>query len=150
MAVSSPLLIQHALFLFLLIYITLCSSPSSFQLRGHEKCLSNSHRNNSSIKGQASQARSEWPVVDDQFSCNDLLLQAFNFVAMKSARQIRIEIILQSKTSWCTSIQQLGVVASRPGDFVAGCGSFKAKTTGKGGHAAIPQDFLSSSFNTCN
>ncbi|KAE8023403.1 hypothetical protein FH972_009098 [Carpinus fangiana] len=32
-----------------------------------------------------------------------------------------------------------GVVASRPGDFLAGCGSFKAKINGKGGHAAIPQ-----------
>ncbi|KDO82610.1 hypothetical protein CISIN_1g013395mg [Citrus sinensis] len=32
-----------------------------------------------------------------------------------------------------------GVVASRPGDFLAGCGSFKAKISGKGGHAAIPQ-----------
>ena len=33
----------------------------------------------------------------------------------------------------------LGVVASRPGDFLAGCGSFKAKIKGKGGHAGIPQ-----------
>ncbi|CAK7332777.1 unnamed protein product [Dovyalis caffra] len=32
-----------------------------------------------------------------------------------------------------------GVVASRPGEFLAGCGSFKAKIIGKGGHAAIPQ-----------
>lgn len=32
----------------------------------------------------------------------------------------------------------VGVVASRPGEFLAGCGSFKAKITGKGGHAAIP------------
>ncbi|KAF5746641.1 hypothetical protein HS088_TW06G00812 [Tripterygium wilfordii] len=32
-----------------------------------------------------------------------------------------------------------GVVASRPGEFLAGCGSFKAKITGKGGHAALPQ-----------
>nr|DAD31041.1 TPA_asm: hypothetical protein HUJ06_009892 [Nelumbo nucifera] len=32
-----------------------------------------------------------------------------------------------------------GVVASRPGEFLAGCGSFKAKISGKGGHAAIPQ-----------
>jgi IAA-amino acid hydrolase len=44
--------------------------------------------------------------------------------------------------TWCTSIQQLGVVASRPGDFLAGCGSFKAKITGKGGHAAIPQNSI--------
>ncbi|KAK4835046.1 hypothetical protein QYF36_004507 [Acer negundo] len=35
-----------------------------------------------------------------------------------------------------------GVVASRPGDFLAGCGSFKAKITGKGGHAAIPQNSI--------
>lgn len=33
----------------------------------------------------------------------------------------------------------IGVVASRPGEFLAGCGSFKAKINGKGGHAAIPQ-----------
>ncbi|XP_028801877.1 IAA-amino acid hydrolase ILR1-like 4 isoform X2 [Neltuma alba] len=33
----------------------------------------------------------------------------------------------------------LGVVASRPGDFLAGCGGFKAKITGKGGHAGFPQ-----------
>lgn len=33
----------------------------------------------------------------------------------------------------------VGVVASRPGEFLAGCGSFKAKIKGKGGHAAIPQ-----------
>ncbi|XP_022151063.1 IAA-amino acid hydrolase ILR1-like 1 isoform X2 [Momordica charantia] len=32
-----------------------------------------------------------------------------------------------------------GVVASRPGEFLAGCGSFKAKIKGKGGHAASPQ-----------
>ncbi|XP_044489601.1 IAA-amino acid hydrolase ILR1-like 2 [Mangifera indica] len=32
-----------------------------------------------------------------------------------------------------------GVVSSRPGGFLAGCGSFKAKISGKGGHAAIPQ-----------
>ncbi|XP_041013862.1 IAA-amino acid hydrolase ILR1-like 1 [Juglans microcarpa x Juglans regia] len=32
-----------------------------------------------------------------------------------------------------------GVAASRPGEFLAGCGSFKAKITGKGGHAAGPQ-----------
>ncbi|KAJ1406146.1 Peptidase M20, partial [Sesbania bispinosa] len=34
----------------------------------------------------------------------------------------------------------LGVVASRPGEFLAGCGSFKAKIIGKGGLAGIPQD----------
>ncbi|XP_071688643.1 IAA-amino acid hydrolase ILR1-like 4 [Rutidosis leptorrhynchoides] len=33
-----------------------------------------------------------------------------------------------------------GVVASRPGEFLAGCGCFKAVIHGKGGHAAIPQD----------
>ncbi|KAG2702141.1 hypothetical protein I3760_06G076500 [Carya illinoinensis] len=33
----------------------------------------------------------------------------------------------------------IGVAASRPGEFLAGCGSFKAKITGKGGHAAGPQ-----------
>ncbi|OVA16256.1 Peptidase M20 [Macleaya cordata] len=32
-----------------------------------------------------------------------------------------------------------GSVASRPGEFLAGCGAFKAKINGKGGHAAIPQ-----------
>uniref|UniRef100_A0A9I9D2X4 Peptidase M20 dimerisation domain-containing protein n=1 Tax=Cucumis melo TaxID=3656 RepID=A0A9I9D2X4_CUCME len=36
----------------------------------------------------------------------------------------------------------VGVVASRPGEFLAGCGSFKAKIKGKGGHAAIPQDSI--------
>ncbi|CAI0386475.1 unnamed protein product [Linum tenue] len=35
-----------------------------------------------------------------------------------------------------------GSVASRPGQFLAGCGSFKAKITGKGGHAAIPQNSI--------
>ncbi|CAN1321134.1 IAA-amino acid hydrolase ILR1-like 1 [Linum perenne] len=35
-----------------------------------------------------------------------------------------------------------GTVASRPGQFLAGCGSFKAKITGKGGHAAIPQNSI--------
>ncbi|PQQ03980.1 IAA-amino acid hydrolase ILR1-like 1 [Prunus yedoensis var. nudiflora] len=35
-----------------------------------------------------------------------------------------------------------GVVASRPGEFLAGCGSFKAKIQGKGGHAAIPQQSI--------
>ncbi|KAK7317578.1 hypothetical protein RJT34_01933 [Clitoria ternatea] len=32
-----------------------------------------------------------------------------------------------------------GVVASRPGEFLAGCGSFKAKIIGKGGLAGVPQ-----------
>lgn len=32
-----------------------------------------------------------------------------------------------------------GVVASRPGEFLAGCGCFKAVIHGKG-HAAVPQD----------
>ncbi|KAK3443108.1 IAA-amino acid hydrolase ILR1-like 1 [Eucalyptus grandis] len=32
----------------------------------------------------------------------------------------------------------IGVVASRPGEFLAGCGSFNARIKGKGGHAAIP------------
>ncbi|CAM8957049.1 unnamed protein product [Rhodiola kirilowii] len=31
-----------------------------------------------------------------------------------------------------------GMVVSRPGEFLAGLGSFKATITGKGGHAAIP------------
>lgn len=35
-----------------------------------------------------------------------------------------------------------GAVASRPGEFLAGCGSFKAKISGKGGHAAIPQNSI--------
>ncbi|XP_058192907.1 IAA-amino acid hydrolase ILR1-like 4 [Rhododendron vialii] len=33
----------------------------------------------------------------------------------------------------------IGTVAARPGEFLAGCGSFKAKISGRGGHAAIPQ-----------
>ncbi|KAI3467470.1 hypothetical protein Pfo_024133 [Paulownia fortunei] len=33
-----------------------------------------------------------------------------------------------------------GTVASRPGKFLAGCGSFKAVIRGKGGHASAPQD----------
>ncbi|XWS63618.1 hypothetical protein CRYUN_Cryun06bG0115800 [Craigia yunnanensis] len=33
----------------------------------------------------------------------------------------------------------VGVVAARPKEFLAGCGSFKATISGKGGHAAIPQ-----------
>lgn len=32
-----------------------------------------------------------------------------------------------------------GVVASRPGEFLAGCGSFEAKIKGKGGLAGVPQ-----------
>ncbi|KAF8040514.1 hypothetical protein BT93_B2670 [Corymbia citriodora subsp. variegata] len=32
----------------------------------------------------------------------------------------------------------IGVAASRPGEFLAGCGSFQARIKGKGGHAAIP------------
>ncbi|XP_038893400.1 IAA-amino acid hydrolase ILR1-like 4 [Benincasa hispida] len=36
----------------------------------------------------------------------------------------------------------VGVVASRAGEFLAGCGSFKVKIKGKGGHAAIPQDSI--------
>ncbi|XVF02374.1 hypothetical protein REPUB_Repub04eG0169900 [Reevesia pubescens] len=32
----------------------------------------------------------------------------------------------------------VGVVATRPKEFLAGCGSFKATISGKGGHAAIP------------
>ncbi|KAJ9172092.1 hypothetical protein P3X46_015375 [Hevea brasiliensis] len=35
-----------------------------------------------------------------------------------------------------------GVVASRPEEFLAGCGSFKAKISGKGGHAANPQQSI--------
>ncbi|KAL6192467.1 PREDICTED: IAA-amino acid hydrolase ILR1-like 1 [Fragaria vesca subsp. vesca] len=35
-----------------------------------------------------------------------------------------------------------GVLASRPGEFLAGCGSFKAKIFGKGGHAALPQQSI--------
>lgn len=35
-----------------------------------------------------------------------------------------------------------GVVASRPGEFLAGCGSFKAVIKGKGGHAAAPQESI--------
>ncbi|CAN1311136.1 IAA-amino acid hydrolase ILR1-like 1 [Linum perenne] len=35
-----------------------------------------------------------------------------------------------------------GSVASRPGQFLAGCGSFKATIRGKGGHAAIPQNSI--------
>ncbi|XP_020547648.1 IAA-amino acid hydrolase ILR1-like 2 isoform X1 [Sesamum indicum] len=33
-----------------------------------------------------------------------------------------------------------GTVASRPGQFLAGCGSFKAVIRGKGGHAAAPHN----------
>lgn len=35
-----------------------------------------------------------------------------------------------------------GVVAARPREFLAGCGSFTAKISGKGGHAAIPQQSI--------
>ncbi|CAI9092830.1 OLC1v1028170C1 [Oldenlandia corymbosa var. corymbosa] len=35
-----------------------------------------------------------------------------------------------------------GVVASRPGEFLAGCGGFKAIIRGKGGHAAAPQSAI--------
>ncbi|GMP58087.1 hypothetical protein CsSME_00021888 [Camellia sinensis var. sinensis] len=35
-----------------------------------------------------------------------------------------------------------GTVAARPGEFLAGCGSFKAEIRGKGGHAAIPQNSI--------
>ncbi|WCJ21715.1 IAA-amino acid hydrolase ILR1 [Euphorbia peplus] len=31
-----------------------------------------------------------------------------------------------------------GIVASRPGEFLAGCGGFRVKISGKGGHAAVP------------
>lgn len=33
----------------------------------------------------------------------------------------------------------VGVVASRPGEFLAGCGLFRAEITGKGGPAGNPQ-----------
>ncbi|KAK4779664.1 hypothetical protein SAY87_015770 [Trapa incisa] len=36
----------------------------------------------------------------------------------------------------------VGTVASRPGEFLAGCGSFKATVLGKGGHAALPQQSI--------
>jgi IAA-amino acid hydrolase len=32
----------------------------------------------------------------------------------------------------------IGVLASRPGPVMAGCGFFEAVITGKGGHAALP------------
>ncbi|CAI9768026.1 unnamed protein product [Fraxinus pennsylvanica] len=35
-----------------------------------------------------------------------------------------------------------GTVASRPGPFLAGCGSFKAIIRGKGAHAAFPQESI--------
>ncbi|KAM6565429.1 hypothetical protein CsatA_024557 [Cannabis sativa] len=35
-----------------------------------------------------------------------------------------------------------GFAAARPKEFLAGCGSFKAKISGKGGHAAIPQQSI--------
>ncbi|MFS7958707.1 putative peptidase M20, bacterial exopeptidase dimerization domain-containing protein [Helianthus anomalus] len=34
------------------------------------------------------------------------------------------------------------VTTTRPGEFLAGCGTFKAKIHGKGGHAALPQDSI--------
>ncbi|XP_043704902.1 IAA-amino acid hydrolase ILR1-like 4 [Telopea speciosissima] len=37
---------------------------------------------------------------------------------------------------------ETGTVASRPGEFLAGCGSFKAEIKGKGGHAALPQESI--------
>ncbi|KAK3038646.1 hypothetical protein RJ639_027309 [Escallonia herrerae] len=36
----------------------------------------------------------------------------------------------------------IGTAASRPGEFLAGCGSFKAIIRGEGGHAAIPQQTI--------
>ncbi|PKI47233.1 hypothetical protein CRG98_032370 [Punica granatum] len=36
----------------------------------------------------------------------------------------------------------VGVVASRPGEFLAGCGGFKATIRGRGGHAALPQQSI--------
>lgn len=36
----------------------------------------------------------------------------------------------------------IGAVASRPGEFLAGCGSFKATIWGRGGHAALPQQSI--------
>ncbi|KAF5187877.1 N-acetyldiaminopimelate deacetylase [Thalictrum thalictroides] len=44
---------------------------------------------------------------------------------------------LHTAYSWPT-----GTVASKPGEFLAGCGAFQAKISGKGGHAAIPQDSI--------
>lgn len=37
---------------------------------------------------------------------------------------------------------QTGTLAARPGEFLAGCGSFEAKIRGKGGHAASPQETI--------
>lgn len=36
----------------------------------------------------------------------------------------------------------IGTVATRPGEFLAGCGSFKATIRGTGGHAAFPQQAI--------
>ncbi|KAK2985335.1 hypothetical protein RJ640_029479 [Escallonia rubra] len=36
----------------------------------------------------------------------------------------------------------IGTAASRPGEFLAGCGSFKAIIRGEGGHALIPQQTI--------
>lgn len=38
-----------------------------------------------------------------------------------------------------THAQPTGVVGTRPGPLLAGCGFFKAVITGRGGHAALPQ-----------
>lgn len=35
-----------------------------------------------------------------------------------------------------------GTVAARPGEFLAGCGGFRAKIRGRGGHAANPQNSI--------
>ncbi|KAG8077692.1 hypothetical protein GUJ93_ZPchr0007g6311 [Zizania palustris] len=39
-----------------------------------------------------------------------------------------------------TVVLPTGVVGSRPGPLLAGCGFFEAVITGKGGHAAVPHD----------
>lgn len=51
----------------------------------------------------------------------------------------RVEAILSLHTAYTWP---LGSVASRPGEFLAGCGAFEAKITGKGGHAALPHDSI--------
>lgn len=48
-----------------------------------------------------------------------------------------VEAIFSMHVSY---LHPTGVVASRPGEFLAGCGKFKAYISGKGGHAAAPQD----------
>ena len=35
-----------------------------------------------------------------------------------------------------------GMVGARPGEFLAGCGGFRAKISGRGGHAAGPQNSI--------